>query len=166
MGTSASTGSSDPGARPPRGAPPRRRRDRRGRGLRGPLLPAQLPAHRTPAEAFDDMVLEAVEHLSPAWSDQLAQVDFAVEDVPDVGAGRSLADLDDLDIVADADVPLGRVIDASHSPAGRPLIVLFRRPLESRAVDDEDLADLVLEVVVDRFAHVLGKDPDEIDPID
>lgn len=112
------------------------------------------------------MVLEAVEHLSPTWADQLAQVDFAVEDVPDLSAARRAADLDDMDVVSDADVPLGRVIDASRSPGGRPLIVLFRRPLESRAVDDEDLADLVLEVVVDRFAHVLGKDPDEIDPID
>lgn len=134
--------------------------------MRGPLLPTRLPAHRTPAETFDEMVLEAVEHLSPAWSAQLAQVDFAVEDVPDVGDGRRWPDLDDLDVVADANVPLGRVVDASRSPGGRPLIVLFRRPLESRAIDEEDLADLVLEVVVDRFAHVLGRDPDEIDPID
>jgi len=134
--------------------------------MRRPLMPVGLPAYRTRAEAFDEMVLEAVEHLSRSWAQQLAQVDFAVEDVPDPGDARRWSDLDDPDVVADADIPLGRVIDAGAGPGGRPLIVVFRRPLETRAIDDDDLADLVLEVVVDRFAHVLGKVPDEIDPID
>jgi predicted Zn-dependent protease with MMP-like domain len=144
----------------------RRRRDRHGRGLRGPLAPPDLPLHRTPAEAFDEMVLDAVEHLSGQWSEQLAQVEFAVEDVPDVRGPNAELDSVDPAVVQDADIPLGRVIEADANPSGRPLIVVYRRPLESRALDEEDLADLVLEVVVDRFAHVLGKDPDEIDPID
>lgn len=110
--------------------------------------------------------MEAVAHLSAAWGEQLNQVDFAVEDVPDLRGPLGDPDRFDVDVVADASIPLGQVIDSSQSPSGRPLIVLFRRPLETRALDDDDLADLVLEVVVDRFAHVLGKDPDEIDPID
>ncbi|MDR1998977.1 MAG: metallopeptidase family protein [Frankiaceae bacterium] len=156
----------DAGAPPRPPAAARRRRDRRGRGLRGPLVPAGVPAHRTPAQAFDELVLEAVERLSPSWSQQLALVDFAVEDVPDVAAARHWADLDDPDVVADADVPLGRAVEAGRNPAGRSLIVLYRRPLEARAIDEEDLADLILDVVVDRFAHLLGRDPDEIDPLD
>src|SRR6185312_3591107 len=62
------------------------RRDRHGRGLRGPLLPAALPGARTRSELFDDLVLDAVEHLEHRWSDQLRNVEFAVEDVPPVDA--------------------------------------------------------------------------------
>ena len=70
-----------------------RRRDRRGRGLRGPLAPAAVPLSRTPSEAFDDLVLDAVEELEAHWAAELADVEFAVEDVPPgaapTSAGRS-----------------------------------------------------------------------------
>jgi predicted Zn-dependent protease with MMP-like domain len=42
--------------------------------------------------------------------------------------------------------------------------VLYRRPLEIRARDRSDLADLVHEVVVDQVAVLLGRDPEDIDP--
>jgi predicted Zn-dependent protease with MMP-like domain len=142
----------------------RRRRDRRG--PRSPRRPRGLPISRTAAQTFDELVLEAIEHLAPTWGEALSQVQFAVEDVPDVGQAVAGEEVYDPDVVEDAQIPLGRVVDAASNPSGRPLIVIYRRPLESRALDEEDLADLVLEVVVDRFAHVLGKDPDEIDPID
>jgi predicted Zn-dependent protease with MMP-like domain len=148
----------DGSGRPPR----RRRRDRRGRGLRGDLGPRTLPFVRTASETFDDLVLDAVAHLEPMWGAQLSRVDFAVEDVPEI---RPEGDNDyDDRVVEDAQIPLGRVLDAAESESGQPMIVLYRRPLESRAYDAEDLADLVLEVVVDRLAHILDKDPDEIDP--
>jgi predicted Zn-dependent protease with MMP-like domain len=38
-------------------------------------------------------------------------------------------------------------------------IVLFRRPLEARARDGGDLADLVHHVLVDQVANYLGVDP-------
>jgi predicted Zn-dependent protease with MMP-like domain len=44
--------------------------------------------------------------------------------------------------------------------------VVYRRPLEARALDREDLGDLVRDVVVEQVAHLLGKDPDEVDPPD
>ena len=43
-------------------------------------------------------------------------------------------------------------------------IVVYRRPLEIRAADRDDLADLVRDVVVDQVAVLLGRDPEEIDP--
>ena len=142
----------------------RDRRDRRGRGLRRPLAPASLPLSRTPAEAFDELVLDAVAHLAPQWGEQLADVEFAVEDVPEV-LGPEAADIGyDAEVVDDALIPLGRVLAAEATATGRPMIVLYRRPLESRAFDPDDLAELVLEVVVDRLAYLLGVDPDEIDP--
>jgi predicted Zn-dependent protease with MMP-like domain len=42
--------------------------------------------------------------------------------------------------------------------------VVYRRPLEARAADRGDLADLVHDVVVDQVARLLGLDPDEVDP--
>jgi predicted Zn-dependent protease with MMP-like domain len=63
-------------------------------------------------------------------------------------------------------VPLARVLPA-HREDGHevpPRIVVYRRPLEIRAHDREDLADLVRDVVVDQVAVLLGRDPEEIDP--
>jgi predicted Zn-dependent protease with MMP-like domain len=128
----------------------RARRDRRGRGLRGPLAPPHLPISRTPAERFDDLVLDAVEHLEEHWSDELEKLEFAVEDVPPPEA-----------IVADV-VPLSRLIPAVPGTPAR--VVVYRRPLEARAMDPADLADLILEVVVAEVARALGVDPDVLDP--
>jgi len=102
-------------------------------------------------------VLDAVEHVEERWRDQLKGVDFAVEDVPPLdGVGP----VDDQ--IESAGVPLARLL-----PGGRgapPRIVLYRRPLELRAIDREDLEDLVHDVVVEEVAHFLGLDPETVDP--
>jgi predicted Zn-dependent protease with MMP-like domain len=128
------------------------RRDRHGRGLRSPLLPADLPAARTRSEVFDDLVLDAVEHLEERWSDQLTSVEFAVEDVPPV---------DDEAPVPPDEVPLARTVQGKGRRPSR--IVVYRRPLEARAHDPLDLADLVHDVVVEQVAQLLGLDPDAVD---
>jgi predicted Zn-dependent protease with MMP-like domain len=128
------------------------RRDRHGRGLRSPLLPPDVPAARTRSEVFDDMVLDAVEHLEERWSEQLTAVEFAVEDVPQVD--------DDADVPPD-EVPLAKAVPASGRHPSR--IVIYRRPLEARAHDPLDLADLVHDVVVEQVAALLGLDPDTVD---
>jgi predicted Zn-dependent protease with MMP-like domain len=46
----------------------------------------------------------------------------------------------------------------------RARIVLYRRPLELRALDREDLEDLVHDIVVEEVAHFLGLDPHDVDP--
>ncbi|CAN5172797.1 metallopeptidase family protein [soil metagenome] len=167
---------------PPDGVPPtaRRRRDRHGRGLRGPLLPTtvllggrevRVPASQTRGERFDDLVLDAVEDLEPRWSKELEGVEFAVEDVPAVAADSDA--VYDQDVVADETlggaVPLGRLLPAGVDARGRrtaPRVVVYRRPLEARAADRDDLADLVHDVVVDQVARLLQIDPDEFDPPD
>lgn len=134
-----------------------RRRDRRGRGPRGPLAPAHVPLSQTPTQRFDDLVLDAVEHVEARWRDQLRAVDFAVEEVPP---------LDDEvhydDEIESAGVPLARLLPAGQGHPAR--IVVYRRPLELRAVDREDLEDLVHDVVVEEVAHFLGLDPETVDP--
>ena len=149
------------------GGPGRRRwRDRHGRGLRGRLVPANVPASRTKAELFDDLVLDAVEALERRYAKELAGVEFAVEDVPWVEHTSPEEVVLDADVLDDDSVPLARVLPA-HRENGRdvpPRIIVYRRPLEIRAHDREDLADLVRDVVVDQVAVLLGRDPEEIDP--
>ncbi|WP_418276165.1 metallopeptidase family protein [Isoptericola jiangsuensis] len=132
-------------------SPAVRRRDRRGRGLRGPLIPPGAPAYRTRAEKFDDTVLGAVERIERRWP-AVGGVEFAVEDVPpsDPAPWES------------GGVPLGRLFAAE---AGQPArIVVYRRPVEARATDRDDLADLVNDVLVEEVAHLLARTPEEIDP--
>lgn len=131
---------------------PPRRRDRRGRGVRGPLLPPSLPAHRSRAEKFDDLVLDSVERLEGRWARQLDGTEFAVEDVPPSNPAPWER----------GGVPLGRYFPADTGLPAR--IVVYRRPVETRAADPDDLAELVHEVVVEQVAHLLGRAPDEVDP--
>lgn len=139
-------------------------RDRHGRGLRGSLYPSTLPAASTRAERFDALVLAALEPIEARWRTELTKLDVAVDDVPDVRG-------DDATIAAegtltDAGVPLARLVPAGVDRRGLPTkarIVLFRRPLEARARDGADLADLVHHVLVDQVANYLGVDPNIID---
>ena len=135
------------------------RRDRHGRGLRGPLAPRAVPIAQTQSESFDAAVLDAVEHLHAHGLAEIADIEFAVEDVPDVGDAAFSADLLD-----DGGVPLACAYASGLADISGPLIVLYRRPLESRSFDGEDLAAIVHDVVVDRVAHLLNRDPSEVDP--
>ena len=107
---------------------------------------------------FDDYVREAVERLERRWP-QLAEVEFAVQDVPGPLPGEPEPDLTD---ARSDDVPLGRMVAAGPGRPGR--IVVFRRPVETRAKGRDERAALVHEVVVEQVAELLGIDPDEIDP--
>ena len=129
----------------------------------------RVPGSQTRGERFDVLVLDAVEDLEQRWSTELEGVEFAVEDVPPVPLGVDAA-LDE-DVVADETaggaVPLGRLLPGGTDAEGRrtaPRVVVYRRPLEARAADRADLADLVHDVVVDQVARLLRLDPDEVDP--
>jgi hypothetical protein len=140
--------------------------------LRGELAPRGVPLARTRSEEFDDLILDAVEDLERSWSAELADVEFAVEDVPTVAAAAALAAEFDPEVIDDHGIPLGRLVrpvagsgrsDGSGKPP-HPVIVIYRRPLESRAHDRDDRADLIFSVVAELVAEALGKDVDEIDP--
>jgi predicted Zn-dependent protease with MMP-like domain len=59
-------------------------------------------------------------------------------------------------------VPLARLLPGGGGHP--PRIVLYRRPLELRAVDRDDLEDLVHDIVVEEVAQFLGLDPETVDP--
>ena len=135
----------------------RRGRDRRGRGRRGPLaLPGPLNSEACPAppsrlDRFDELVLAGVERLEARWRDDLAAVEFGVEDAPPVG-----------EVWGGGPVPLAALVVGSGVAPAR--IVLFRRPLELRAGSADELADLVYDVLVEQVAELLGHPPDRVDP--
>ncbi len=100
---------------------------------------------------------------------------FSVEEIPPV-----IPDNDDPE-----PVPLARLEQAPDSRGGLALpdqagfdgqpelpdgpdhparIVLYRRPLMARADGQEELAELVLDVIVEHFARWLGVDPQTVDP--
>src|SRR5215468_3219259 len=144
------------------GGPARRRaprRDRRGRGLRTPLAPGDVPIVRSRAARFDDLVLDAIEDLEQHLPDELRDVEFAIEDVPP----PARADFDP-ETVSDRGVALGQLYRGGLSSVRKPVIVIYRRPVEARTVDPLDRGDLVFTVVSELVAELLGKDIDEIDP--
>ena len=131
---------------------PARRRDRHGRGLRGPLLPPSLPAWRTRAEHFDELVVNSAQDLARRWP-TVDRIQFAVEEVPPSDPAPW-----------ERSVVLGRGFTAEPR-AGLPArVVIYRRPVASRVTDETDLADLVRRVVVEQVALMLGRRPEEIDP--
>lgn len=105
---------------------------------------------RSGAERFDDIAAAAVARLDKHWASELADVQFVVEDVPDLSTWTRTW------------VPLGR---AEPAEAGLPArVVLHRRPIQTRARGEIDLRRLVLDTVVEQVADLLGVDPDEVDP--
>ncbi|WP_246104449.1 metallopeptidase family protein [Rudaeicoccus suwonensis] len=105
---------------------------------------------RSRSEEFDDLVLDAVESLERRLHRSLADIEFAVEDVPSSDPPpweRRLA--------------LGRSFAATKN--GAPRVVLYRRPVESRASDAADLGDLVEDVLAEHVAHLLGINPDDLE---
>ena len=116
-----------------------------------------MPLHRSRAQQFGDLVLDAVARLEPRWESELARVEFAVQEVPDH---------DPPDDEPDA-VPLALLDPGSPDSDGSgpgPRIILYRRALMARAEGEDELAELVLDVVVEEFARLLGVDPEIVDP--
>lgn len=125
-----------------------RRRDRHGRGFRGDLIPSHLPGFATPRDRFDTLVAEAMGPLYERFA-KLEYLQVLIEEVP-------------LDTVSLVTPPLGRYFPGDRRT--RPRIVLYRRAIESRARNREELADLIYVVVLENVAVALGKRPEDLDP--
>jgi predicted Zn-dependent protease with MMP-like domain len=118
----------------------------------------RLPRWRDRSGRFAALVHDEVGAVQRRWSEQLGELAVRVEDVPPEDEGT-----------ATEGVALVR--------AEPGVLVVYRRPVELRAEDEEDLADLVHELVVDAVAELLvhelvvdavaellGVDPDDVDP--
>lgn len=105
--------------------------------------------------------MEAVADLQERWSSELAQVDFAVDDVPPLPAGSVAPGRD---VVMDNGVPLARFLPAGIDPRGRQTkarVVVYRRPIEMRAGEMGEVSDLVEEVLSEQVASIIGESDNE-----
>ena len=122
--------------------------------MRGPgILPRRpgVPELPTSRERFDELVLDVVTAIDLRWSDRLGLVEYAVEDAPQIP--------DDWE---SDHVPLSSLVRGSGATPTR--LVLFRRPIEHRCETRADLAAMVLTVLVEQVAELLGVDAEEVDP--
>lgn len=96
-------------------------------------------------------MLSLVAELANRWGSAWGDLEFAVEDTPIIPADW-----------AGEEVPLATV---ARGEAGRPTrIVLFRRPIVLRAPSRPETAAMVLAVLIEQVAEVLGIEPHEVDP--
>lgn len=141
------------------------RQDPRGRGIRGILLP-EVPRNKSRSQRFDDAVIDAFEPILERFDAELSSLDIAVDVVPRMRLNTGYRQWPE-DVVADWQVPLGRLVAAGVDNKGtptRPRIIVFRRPVESRASSAQDLQDLLRMIIVRLVACYLNVTPDQIDP--
>lgn len=122
--------------------------------MRGPaVLPRQpgSPELPTPRERFDELALDIVTEIDRRWQDRLGLVEYAVEDAPQIP-----------DDWASGTVPLSSLVRGTGATPTR--LVLFRRPIEHRAETRAELEAMVLTVVVEQVAELLGIDAELVDP--
>jgi predicted Zn-dependent protease with MMP-like domain len=106
----------------------------------------------TRRERFDALVLDSADRVRPHLGSRYAELEFAVEEVPPQDPAPW----------EEQTAPLGRLLRGTTIRPHR--VVVYRRPVEARAQDDLDLADIVREVVTEQVAALLGVPPHEIDP--
>ncbi len=122
--------------------------------MRGPAVLPRVPGRpevRTARERFDDLALGIVTDIDARWQDRLGLVEYAVEDTPQIP-----------DDWSSGTVPLSSLVRGSGTTPTR--LVLFRRPIEHRCETREDLEAMVLTVVVEQVAELLGIDAEMVDP--
>ena len=101
-------------------------------------------------QAFDRTVLDVVSAIDERWAVHLGPIEYAVEDIPVLP--------DDWE---NGQVPLSAVVRRKDRPTR---LVVFRRPVEHRCHDRADLEAMVLTVVVEQVAEILGIPPGDVDP--
>lgn len=117
-----------------------------------PVVPGR-PALRTSRQRFDDLVLGVVAEIEGRWHAHLGLVEYVVEEVPPVPDGPLG--------LRDDEVPLA---GSTRGRGGEPSrLVVYRQPVEHRAEGLDDLAAIVLTVVVEQVADLLGIEPSQVD---
>lgn len=103
----------------------------------------------TRAQRFDELVLDAASSVERSLGRDLDGLEIAVEEVPPAEPAPW-----------EVGVPLGRLFPAE--PGHRARVVLYRRPLETRATSADELASMVHEVLAEQVASMLGLNPDDL----
>ncbi len=94
-------------------------------------------------------VLEAYEPIERRWHDRVSGLDVAVDEIPRIAPKDPDSVQWPPEVIADGPIALARLIPAGVDIRGnstRARVVLFRKPIERRAKDTDELADLLHEV--------------------
>lgn len=135
--------------------------------LPGTREPVRVPRALTRAEEFDELVLTVLEALEARLdredAERLRAIEIGVEEVPPVDEEQRTSRSD---LLEEDGVPLALLREARTGRRGtRPArIVLYRRPLVARASDALERGGVVLDVLVEAVARLLGLNPDDVHP--
>lgn len=91
---------------------------------------------------FADLTRDALRELPDELQAAVADAELVIDEVPPEPS------------VARPDVPLAVV----HLGGGAPRVTVYRRPLESRALDRAELTDLLRAAIGRQIAEILGID--------
>jgi len=130
----------------------RSRRDRHGRGFRHDLIPSHLPGYMSRRQQFDETVLDAVRPHLDRFGRRLEHVRVTVEEVPASDPAPWEGE----------QVPLGRFVPADRFEP--PTIVLYRRPIETRASTPSEVELMVRQVLAEQIGAMLALSPEDVDP--
>jgi predicted Zn-dependent protease with MMP-like domain len=122
--------------------------------MRGPAITPTVPGRPTlptGRERFDELALGIVTEIDQRWQDRLGLVEYAVEDTPQIP-----------DDWTSGTVPLSSLVRGTGATPTR--LVLFRRPIEHRCETRTDLEAMLLTIVVEQIAELLGIDAEDVDP--
>ena len=111
-----------------------------------------VPAMATRRQQFDDLVLDSAARLETRLGPRFEGVEFAVEDVPPTDPAPWERE----------GAPLGRAFPGHGRIPAR--IVIYRRPIESRADNQRELTAIVQDVVVEQVAALFNLPPGDLDP--
>lgn len=117
--------------------------------MRGPMAWPRVPAMRSRGQRFDEVVVDSFERICDRAQIKKVPIELAVEDVPP----SDPAPWED-------QIALARAFPAEQSLPAR--VVVYRRPVETRAENDAELAELIDLVMCEQIAGLLGIDPDEL----
>ena len=122
---------------------------RHGDGIRGPLAWPRVPAMSTRSEDFDETALNALERVEHRLGRPLDMLQLAVEDVQAHDPTPW-----------ETEVALGRTFYGTGRDL--PRVVIYRRPIEARALGVTEVADLIEQVVAEQVAGIIGIHPDDL----
>ena len=116
--------------------------------IAGQMLRLRHPTLPTPF--FFQCVNDAIDAIEEAVPDALTHLDIGVEEIPDVSALWS------------SHMPLATCVDADATHLAQ--VILYRRPIEFRAADREQLRQLVFIALVEQVASATGISISTLDP--
>ncbi|MGB3595238.1 MAG: metallopeptidase family protein [Ornithinimicrobium sp.] len=117
--------------------------------MRGPLAWPRVPVMMPRRHRFDEMVLDAVGAFEQRLGSALPDLEVAVEDVPPTDPAPW-----------EETVALGRLFPEQSGVKAR--MVIYRRPVESRAAGPLEVSAIVHDVVTEQLATMLGLDPEDL----